>query len=115
MNHASESLVSAFDDKPAQCELHEELKDRNRYVCNLSWPALRSLRMDRFPKDIVLHLQTGDGRDSGDVDSRIASIDLNDLEVSADQVLYHVVQNAPRDWLDFVWRSISLAGWWIIR
>jgi len=109
MDETSERLVEASD-RPVQCELHEEVKDRNRYVCNLNWPTLASLRMDRFPKDVVLHLQTGTEWGSGEIDSRLASISIDDLEVSADQILYHFLQDDPREWLDFLWQSLSLAG-----
>jgi hypothetical protein len=109
MEDTSERPVEG-NNRPVQCELHEEVRDRNRYVCNLTWPFLASLRMDRFPKDLVLHLQTGAAWDSGEIDSRLASISIDDLEVSADQIRYHSTQDDPREWLDFLWQSLSLAG-----
>jgi hypothetical protein len=109
MDDISERLVEVGN-RSVQCKQHEEVKDRNQYVCNLIWPTLASLRMDRFPKDIVLHLQTGAAWDSGEIDSRLASISIDDLEVSADQIQYHFVQDDPREWLDFLWQSFSLAG-----
>jgi hypothetical protein len=112
MDDATERPVEVddSDSRPVQCELHGEVGDRNRYVCNLNWPALASLRMDRFPRDLILHLQAGTARDSGEIDSRLASVSINDLEVSADRIRYHFVQNDPRGWLDFLWQSLSLSG-----
>ena len=109
MNETSGRPVEVSDG-PVQCELHEEAKERSQYVCNLTWPTLASLRMDRFPKGLVLHLQTGTEWGSGEIDSRIASISIDDLEVSSDQILYHFQQDDPRGWLDFLWQSLSLAG-----
>ena len=111
MNDATERPVKVGNNnsRPVQCELHREVGDRSRYVCNLNWPALASLRMDRFPRDLVLHLQAGAARDSGEIDSRLASVSIDDLEVSADRIRYHFVQDDPREWLDFLWQSLSLS------
>ena len=98
------------DGRPTRCELHDEPGHKNSYVCNLTWPALSSLRMDEFPEGLTLHLDCGEGRDPGEMERRLASVMMDEVEISKRRVVYRVYQDGSLLWPDSLWRSLCLAG-----
>jgi len=94
--------------RPDQCELHNDgFENENPYFCNLDFSTLTTLRMDKFPPRLILHLS---GCFSDDLLEQLASIDASDIEVSRDRILYHFFQNdPPEDWCDFLWQTLCLA------
>jgi hypothetical protein len=96
--------------RPTRCELHDEPGHKSSYVCNLTWPALSSLRMGEFPEGLTLHLDRSDGREPGEVDRRLASVMMDEVEISKRKVVYRVYQDDPLLWPDSLWRSLCLAG-----
>ena len=94
--------------RPDQCELHSDgLENENPYLCNLDYSILTTLRMDKFPPRLILHLSA---HLSDDLLEGLPSIDASDIEVSSSRILYHFFLNdPPEDWCDFLWQTLCLA------
>ena len=103
------SMYAEGDGRPRRCDVHEEPGYKNSFVCNLTWPALKALPMADFPDGLTLHMTYEEGREAAEMDHELASIPIDSIEISKDEVVCYIHTNGPHEWEFVLWNILCLA------